>query len=91
MLSVTMSESPSRGISVTDETGKKDEILRISCTMRPGSGLYISVDITNAKSVAANLDDVQAEMTAFLRETLTRAADMGLPVPSMGGDAANAT
>ena len=86
MLSVTTSENPSRGISVTDESGKKDEILRISCTMRPGSGLYISVDIANAKSVAENLSGVQAEMTAFLRDTLARASDMGLPVPDLGGD-----
>ena len=90
MLSVTTSENPSRGINVTDDAGKQSEILRISCTMRPGSGLYISVDITNGTAVAANMDDVQAEMTAFLREALARAADMGLPVPSIGGDAANA-
>lgn len=87
MLSVSTSESPSRGISVMDETGKTDEILRISCTMRPASGLYISVDIANAKAVASNLGDVQAEMTAFLREAFARAGEMGLPVPSMGGDA----
>ena len=87
MLTVSTSENPSRGISVTDESGKKDEILRISCTRRPGSGLYISVDITNSAAVAANLDGVQAEMTAFLRESLARAAGMGLPVPFVGGDA----
>ena len=86
MLSVTSSENPSRGISLTDESGKTSEILRISCTMRPGSGLYISVDIANAKSVAENLSGVQAEMTAFLRDTLARASDMGLPVPDLGGD-----
>lgn len=86
MLTVSTSENPSRGISVTDESGKKDEILRISCTMRPGSGLYISVDITNAKSVADNLEDVQTEMTAFLREAFSRAGGMGLPVPFAGGD-----
>lgn len=85
MLNIQNSENPSRGISVTDENGTREDILNISCNIRPGAGLYLNVDILNPDKLAENLDDVQAAMTEFVSDAFARASGMGLPVPTMGG------
>lgn len=85
MLTIQNSENPSQGISVTDENGNREEVLHISCNIRPGSGLYLNVDVVNANKAAEHLDAVQTAMTDFVADVFARAASMGLPVPSVGG------
>ena len=87
MLNIQSSENPSRGISVTDESGNREEILHIGCSIRPGAGLYLNVDVLNPSKLAENLDDVQAALTDFVAEAFARASSMGLPVPAVGGGA----
>lgn len=87
MLNIQSRENPSRAISVTDENGNREDILHIGCSIRPGAGLYLNVDVLNAGKLADNLDDVQTAMTEFVAEAFARASSMGLPVPAVGGGA----
>lgn len=87
MLNIQNSENPSLGISVTDENGSRVEILHVGCSIRPGSGVHLSIEVINADRVADNLADVQAELTAFIESAFARASGVGLPVPSVGGGA----
>ena len=87
MLNISEAENPSRSIGVTDEKGSRTEILHISCNLRPGSGLHLNVDVMNAELAAQHLNEVQTAMTEFIREAFARASGMGLPVPTVGGEA----
>lgn len=85
MLNIQNAENPSRSISVADENGNREDVLHLGCSMRPGAGLYLNVDVLNADKLAENLEDVQEAMTDFVAEAFARASSMGLPVPNMGG------
>ncbi|MBR4081352.1 MAG: hypothetical protein IKK21_06170 [Clostridia bacterium] len=87
MLNILNAENPSQSISLTDESGNRTDIMHISCNLRPGSGLHLNIEMFDAAKVAANMDAVQEALTTFVTETFARASSMGLPVPSLGGDA----
>lgn len=85
MLNIQNSENPSRSIGTADENGNRVEILRVSCNLRPASGLHLNIDVIDANRVAASLEAVEREMTCFVTDAFARAAAMGLPVPAVGG------
>lgn len=92
MLTYETSENPSRGIFAVDSSGTRTELVRVSCSIRPGTGVYLNIDVMDAEKTTANSAEVQTQLTAFVAEAYQRAASMGLPVPSIaasagGGDA----
>lgn len=87
MLNIQNAENPSQNISLTDESGNRVDVLHVGCNLRPGSGVFLTIEVFNADKVAANLEAIEEALTTFVQESFARASSMGLPVPSMGGDA----
>lgn len=85
MLIAENSESPSRAVSVRDEEGNLTEIMHVNCNIRPGRGLYLSIDVFDEGQVAANKEDVQAQLDEFAAGVFARAAATGVPAPTLGG------
>lgn len=85
MLNAQSSENPSLSIRATDDNGNRAEILHVACSIRPGAGLYLNIDVLDMEKVTANMEGVQAEITAFAVAVFGRAAGVGLPVPALGG------
>lgn len=84
-LNIQSAENPSMGISAIDAEGHRVEILHVGCTIRPGSGVHLSIEVLNSSLVTENLADVQAELSTFVDSVFARATSMGLPVPAVGG------
>ncbi|MBR6571547.1 MAG: hypothetical protein IKK75_13950 [Clostridia bacterium] len=85
MLSVKNSENPRQSLATTDEDGNRIEILYMTCNLRPGGGYSLNVELLNAERVGEDLNAVQNAVAAFFANSLARAAEMGLPVPVVGG------
>ncbi len=73
-------QSEGMEIRATDASGNQQCIAHVGCTIRPGKGLSINIDVFNADMVHANADMVKESVNAFIAEAMVKAAATGIPV-----------
>lgn len=75
------SQQTTASMSVTMENGERRQAVVVSCHIRPGRGMSITVDV---QDTAAITEDNRAELSAaiaeYIGDELHKAAELGVPV-----------
>lgn len=69
-------------LTTTDASGAQVHVAEISCTLRLGKSLTLSVELMDPAAAIANATEITEQAADFFATALARAVETGIPVPT---------